>query len=356
MPRMDDLARVHATAWDILDGAPSGDAIRALCDGIGGATGIASLIDARTGVGMDCGFARVDPALVDVLVTRYATPATNPTLRAIPRMPPGRLLHQSRVIDPATLRGSAFYEEWWRPTGVREHAGALSLPAPDGRFAFVSVARLGGRDWLDDGETRFVEAAATAIARAMRTVAAIGRAEGEAALAACGPAAAWLLDGAAEILLDNAGARDACAQARTLRQQGRRLVPRTVVADIRLRRTVAEVVRGTRGHGHVPLSVGDRARLIVQPGPTYRGTATALVTLDRPPCPDWDAAALAAAFDLTPREADVALALAAGHRPAEAAAAMGLAPSSVRIYLKRIYAKTGVHGQAPLVAKLLRGG
>jgi DNA-binding CsgD family transcriptional regulator len=70
----------------------------------------------------------------------------------------------------------------------------------------------------------------------------------------------------------------------------------------------------------------------------------------------WDAESLGDAHGLTRREAEVAMALAAGLRADEAAAALGLAPSSVRLYLKRVYGKTGAHGQAPLAALLLRGG
>ncbi|WP_205691936.1 helix-turn-helix transcriptional regulator [Caulobacter soli] len=54
-------------------------------------------------------------------------------------------------------------------------------------------------------------------------------------------------------------------------------------------------------------------------------------------------------FDLTPRQAGLALALSRGMSIAEAAAELGLSVESARTYSKRIYAKTGARGQADLV-------
>ena len=54
-------------------------------------------------------------------------------------------------------------------------------------------------------------------------------------------------------------------------------------------------------------------------------------------------------FDLTPRQASLALALSRGMSIAEAAAELGLSVESARTYSKRIYAKTGARGQADLV-------
>ena len=58
---------------------------------------------------------------------------------------------------------------------------------------------------------------------------------------------------------------------------------------------------------------------------------------------------LAQLFDLTPRQAGLALALSRGMSIAEAAAELGLSVESARTYSKRIYAKTGARGQADLV-------
>ncbi|WP_186416811.1 helix-turn-helix transcriptional regulator [Bosea sp. CS1GBMeth4] len=59
-------------------------------------------------------------------------------------------------------------------------------------------------------------------------------------------------------------------------------------------------------------------------------------------------------FDLTPAEARLAALIAAGYRPREAAAALGVMEATARSTLKRVMAKTGLHRQAELVG-LLRG-
>jgi DNA-binding CsgD family transcriptional regulator len=58
---------------------------------------------------------------------------------------------------------------------------------------------------------------------------------------------------------------------------------------------------------------------------------------------------LAQLFDLTPRQAGLALALSRGMTIAEAANELGLSVESARTYSKRIYLKTGARGQADLV-------
>lgn len=59
-------------------------------------------------------------------------------------------------------------------------------------------------------------------------------------------------------------------------------------------------------------------------------------------------------FDLTPAEARLAALIAAGLRPREAAAALGVMEETARSTLKRVMAKTGLHRQADLIG-LLRG-
>ncbi|MEI4261316.1 response regulator [Roseovarius sp. D0-M9] len=65
------------------------------------------------------------------------------------------------------------------------------------------------------------------------------------------------------------------------------------------------------------------------------------------------AAALSDMFDLTPTEARVARHLASGLRPDEIALELGVAATTVAFHLRNVFAKTGMHRQADLVALLL---
>lgn len=63
--------------------------------------------------------------------------------------------------------------------------------------------------------------------------------------------------------------------------------------------------------------------------------------------------ALSAMFELTPAEARVARHLASGLRPDEIALELGVAATTIAFHLRNVFAKTGTHRQADLVALLL---
>jgi DNA-binding CsgD family transcriptional regulator len=63
---------------------------------------------------------------------------------------------------------------------------------------------------------------------------------------------------------------------------------------------------------------------------------------------------LAELFSLSPREAQLALALSGGMTISEAAAELGVTVGSARIYSKHIYAKTGARGLPDLVRLVMR--
>ena len=65
-----------------------------------------------------------------------------------------------------------------------------------------------------------------------------------------------------------------------------------------------------------------------------------------------DAGLIAGLFDLTPAEARLAAAIAAGHPPRAAAVRLGVTEATARTTLKRILAKTGTRRQADLVGLL----
>jgi DNA-binding CsgD family transcriptional regulator len=59
-------------------------------------------------------------------------------------------------------------------------------------------------------------------------------------------------------------------------------------------------------------------------------------------------------FGLTPKEATLALRLAAGESLLEASERLGIKPNTARTHLRSIFTKTGVDRQAKLVRALLR--
>lgn len=59
-------------------------------------------------------------------------------------------------------------------------------------------------------------------------------------------------------------------------------------------------------------------------------------------------------FGLTPKEATLALRLAAGESLLDAARTLNMSPNTARTHLRSVFAKTGVDRQASLVRVLLK--
>ena len=354
MPGMEDLARTERIAWEVAEGRPPDDAARALCDVLGQCDAYASLIDPRTGQGIGEGFAYLDPALIELMATRFNTPDTSPFIRAMPRMRSNVFHHCNDILDMNALRRTEFYADWWVPSGVGRHAGGIMLPAPDGRLAWVVIGCLGDRDWLDAEEARFAEAACGGIARALRTTAAMTHQNAFCVVAARSPDPAWLLDGRGRVHLMNDIARDLPHDAALRRLDGR-IVMTDPAARPRLTALLHDVRRGGEGGRLVAGHDDAFAEVTVEPGPTYRDERTVLVSLRAPRPMAWGADDLRAAFGLAPSEAQAAMALATGASTSQIAEGLGVENETVRIYLKRTYAKVGIHDRGALIAFLLRG-
>ncbi|MFN4211701.1 MAG: helix-turn-helix transcriptional regulator, partial [Devosia sp.] len=66
--------------------------------------------------------------------------------------------------------------------------------------------------------------------------------------------------------------------------------------------------------------------------------------------PLWPELEIASLFDLTPAEAKVFEKISAGASPRQIAAETGAAQSTIKTHLLQVFAKTGCHRQAELVA------
>ena len=353
MVSADDVARVQALAMDVAEGeGDAAPALLAMCDALGRVSAVASLHapgEAEVAFG---GYARVDPDLLTLLADRFSTPETSPQVEMLSRMRGGRLDHYSRYIDPDALRRTDYYNEFWHPSKVGE-AGGLVLRLPDDRYAFATIGCETGRDWLDDAERRAGEAMLMSIARALRLRDALSRGRAQARLDGAAPNAALLLSPSGYVRLRNAAAAALFASA-ALVQVDRRVWPRSRAARGPFARNVATALSGAATAD----ILRDRDRFLrvrFEPGPPCGEGPTALVTIGPARPFDWTEGALRARLGLTPQEAKVVLALCRGASTAAIAAEIGLKAGSVRLYLKRAFAKLGTHGQADLVRFVLDG-
>jgi DNA-binding CsgD family transcriptional regulator len=178
----------------------------------------------------------------------------------------------------------------------------------------------------------------------------------------------FLVDARGRVVHANAAGRDILASADFLRSLGGRLVARDPAADRALRGVFAAAAKGDGAVGTggiaIPLTAHDGESYVAHVLPMTSGARHSLgraeaavaalfvhrSALDSPSLP----ASIAQHYRLTPTEVRVLLALLDLGSGPEVADALGVAESTVKTHLARIYQKTGTRGQLELV-KLVAG-
>lgn len=141
-------------------------------------------------------------------------------------------------------------------------------------------------------------------------------------------------------------------------KQFREMVARAAAVQRSCRPGIAEVMRVRRPSGRPDIS------LVVRPSSSVMGRQNERLTTSIAVFLSADAvqaethsvpsSVLQKLFDLTPKEAELALKLASGLSLQEASESLGISPNTARAHLRSIFAKTGVDRQAALVRVLLR--
>ena len=299
------------------------------------------------------GSTRVDPAHLDVIRTRYPTPESNIAFRHGLSAPEGRFIHRDRSVSWDAIRAMPFYEDFWRPTGVGPDGGSIRLPIAGLGDMLVFLGWPEGRPSPDDARRAAIDRTMALLRRAVEMRL---RLDGRTALAGertRAGVAAIVVDEARTALTVPEDAAGAFARGAPVALIGGTLNWHGAAEEGRLDAAFASALAGREARvtlaprpGEGPLTAA------MVPGPVQLDRPTVIVAILRPRPAEWSHAALAAAYGLTPREGDIALGLLAGRRPAEIAETLRIQPASVRLYLKRVYAKTGTDGQVPLVALL----
>lgn len=132
------------------------------------------------------------------------------------------------------------------------------------------------------------------------------------------------------------------------------------VAARRVQKAISTVARGTTEECHLHLDRpqhGTRLYLTLLPayplavGSSLPGAARVAVFIkEQGSQANVDSVAVAEIFKLTRRESETTALLAAGLRPAEIAARLGVGYNTVRSHLSRAFEKTGAHSQVELIA------
>lgn len=300
------------------------------------------------------GSARTDPAHLDILLRDYLDPADNPAFRHSVHGPTGRFVHRAAFMSWDAIRAMPFYEDFWRPTGVGPEAGTVRFPVAGLGDVLVSIGVPEGREELAPARGAAIERAMRHLRRAMELAARLSGRTALAAQAARGGLATVIVDEAGAVLAAHEDAGATFHRRAALSMVGGTLSWHGAPEEARLDAAFSAALAGREARVSLPPGDcgGGPLTVAMAPGPPALDRPTVAVTVLRPRPADWTHASLADAYGLTAREADMALGLLAGRRPAEIAAALGILPGSARLYLKRVFAKTGTDGQVPLVALL----
>jgi DNA-binding CsgD family transcriptional regulator len=283
----------------------------------------------------------------------------------------GDVISNSEVVPHSELVEMRFYKEWAQPQGFVDNIVTL-LDRSATNIAVFAVIRHERHGLTDDGARERMRL----IIPHMRRAVLIGnvidlKATEAAALADTLDGIApgmFLVDESARIVHANAAGQALLVSGEILRAVGGRLVAGDAQADqtlldIFIAAGSGDTAIGTKGiavslsvrdgEPHVahvlPLTSGARRRA----GIAYAAVAAVFVhkaALATPSPPE----AIAKTFDLTPGELRVLLAVVTVGGVPETAAELGIAETTVKFHLRRLFEKTGARRQAELV-KLVAG-
>lgn len=303
----------------------------------------------------------VDPAYIQSYIETYEP--FDPS-RAVLHAPVGQIQTIRDWIDADEFRTTMFYNEWTKPQGLEDAANILLDKSAEG-ISRLSIMKAGGP--VDRRMYQVISHLAPHVQRAMlvrqklqqqdafetnsvRTLDALRT-------------AVMLLDAEGHITHFNASAREILDEADVLRSVRGRLVTSDPNADRVLRQALAGTVLGDRAMtsasislhlaardgshyvGHLlPLTAGRRLRF----GASYDACAVLFVSkaaLDTIVAPDL----IRKLFKLTPTELRVFLSIVEIGGVPDVARSMGIAETTIKTHLARIFVKTGTKRQADLV-------
>lgn len=274
---------------------------------------------------------------------------------------PGRVYSAEEMIDPDDRRHERFRRDYLDRIGVR-YGRFMRVVEPGGVSAWVTLSK--EADDFSASDSALVSALAPHLAIALRNFAVLEQARfraaaAEAALQRAGIGwAAMDRDGRVIDVSETYGRQleDSAGRRAAL---GSRLVTGAADTD----RVLLEAARAFAADDQAPAQIvrimGEPdLEMLVAPAREQPLTAPlmpALLAFTRVPSRTHPhrARVLAQQFGLSPKEAELALALSEGRSIEEAARALGLTVETGRHYSKRLFAKTGTRGQADLVRLVL---
>jgi DNA-binding CsgD family transcriptional regulator len=276
------------------------------------------------------------------------------------------------IMPYEEFRRGRFFREWAEPQGLIDVAVAVLDKSASG-YAYLTVARDAERGMVDETMQERLARVLPHVRRAVAIGKTIAFKQARTStfidvLDGLG-VGVFLIDAQGRIVHANAAGSDMLGAGGLLRAVGGRLVAGDAKVEQSLRETAAAAANGDHAAGTrsivvplrrpdaderyvahmLPLSSGARGRA----GEAHAAAAALFVRkaeLQYPSSPE----VIGRTYDLTPAELRVLLGIVQIGGVPEVAAAFGIADTTVKTHLGRLYAKTGTARQADLV-KLVAG-
>lgn len=289
----------------------------------------------------------------------------------LPSFEAGQIVSIPELVPYDDFRRERFFQEWMRPQGLVDAANSV-LEKSASSCSFITILRSEACGIVDDEMQRRMALIVPHVRRAVLIGKAMEFKETEAAIFAdmldSLRAGLFLIANDGRIVHANAAGRNMLDAGDLLRSIRGRLVVCDRDASKSLHETFAASEHGDAAIGvkgiALPLTAHDGERYVAHVLPltsgarrgaarTYTATAAMFVrkaAMEGPPVPE----VIAKLYSLTPTELRVLLAIVDVGGIPEVAAAFGVADSTIRTHVGRLFDKTGVGRQADLV-KLVAG-
>jgi DNA-binding CsgD family transcriptional regulator len=369
MNAKDQLSALIGDIYDaVLDPAQRIEVLDKIAGFTGGQSGgLLSKHSVSSSENLYC-YVGADPESLQVYSESY--PKLDPTADT-PSFGVAQVVSTTDLVPYEEFQRGRFYKEWARPHGWVDVASAV-IEKSATSCTFLSVVRHEQSGMVDDEMRRRMALVIPHVRRALL----IGKTiELKQAEAVCfsdildGLSAGMILvDGSARVVHVNAAGQVILEASDFLRAVGGRLVAADAAVNTALRELLVaaeggDAAIGTRGVA-LPLTAHDGERYVAHVLPLTSGArrgaglahnaVAALfvrkVALDASSPPD----IIGSTYKLTPTELRVLLAIVDIGGVPEVAAALGVAVTTIKTHLGRLFAKTGVGRQADLV-KLVAG-
>jgi DNA-binding CsgD family transcriptional regulator len=370
---MSDAEQLSTLTGNIYDAALDQslwvDVLRKSARFVGGqAAGLLSKDAVSKSANLHCGFG-VDAHYNKLYLERYAK--LEPTAMTLLFFDIGQVLSTTDFMPYDEFLATRYYKEWAQPQGWVDCVHAI-LDKSATSSAHVSILRNESCGVADHATRARMQLIVPHLRRAiligkvidLKTAASDSLADTVDGISA----GMFLVDASVRIVHANASGHAMLAEGSLLLAADGKLLPRDASAEQALNEVCAMAEHGDAAVGakgvSIPLMASEGTRYVAhvlpltsgarrQAGATYAAAAAVFVhkaALDAPSPPE----VIRKLYKLTPAEMRVLLAMMQVGGASEVAEALGIAESTVRTHLLRLFAKTGTNRQADLI-KLVAG-